>query len=168
MEDFSFTGGRLCLLILPIAATLVGCNGRGPTVGIDANVGSDTPLALNLAATQPVTLNASLGMDKPLNATVTIEGLAVPYEGTFITEALFNQVNENDSAEYVAAIFGKPDFETVLGDGTTVWRWKYRPTAQVGSLFSLIGGGDKKEPSPDHITAFAIFKDGKLARKWRG
>jgi hypothetical protein len=146
-------------------STFVGC-ARGPTLGIEAEVGSDTPLALNLAATQPVTLNAAIGMDQPL--TVTIEGLAVPYEGTFITEALFDQVKENDSAEYVAAIFGKPDFESVLGDGTTVWRWKYRPTAQVGSVFSVFGNNDKKEPSPDHITAFAIFKDGKLARKWRG
>jgi hypothetical protein len=149
------------------------CTGT-PRVGVDADIGSSRPIAVNLAATQPVTLNAALGMDKGVRAdvgasiTVTVEGLVVPYEGTFITEPLVGQINDGDSQEYVAALLGKPDFEATLGDGSVIWRWKYRPVAQGSPVFSLFGGGDSKEPSPDHITVFTIFRDGKLTRKWRG
>lgn len=157
---------RHCLLALAAGAFLCGCSSK-PGVSIDADIGSSKPIALQVAASQPVQLNGQVSLDKPI--TVNIEGLVVPYEGTFIPEPLIGQINENDSTEYVAAILGKPDFETQLGDGTLVWRWKYRPTAQQGSLFSVFGGSGKSdEPRPDHVTTIAIFKDNKLTKKWRG
>ncbi|MFT3787602.1 MAG: hypothetical protein QM770_15790 [Tepidisphaeraceae bacterium] len=150
-----------------LVAALAGCSGRPMLgVGVDANLSSSQPVALNVAASQPVVINGALSLAHPVE--ITIQGLTIPYEGTFIPEPLFDQIADGDPPDFVAAIFGKPDFESTLSNGSVVWRWKYRPTAQAASLFSLFGSGDRKEPSPDHVSAIVIFKDGKLVRKWRG
>lgn len=147
-------------------ALVVGC--AKPQVGVDAraDVRIDKPVPIEVAQPKPLEIAGPIRFDQPVN--VTIQGLVIEYEGTFIPEPLFGQINEGDSEEYVAALFGKPDFESKLGDGTVVWRWKYRPKGQQGSLFNLFGTSKSDEPRPDHVSAIAIFKDGKLSKKWRG
>ncbi|HEY0008653.1 MAG TPA: hypothetical protein VGB55_08010, partial [Tepidisphaeraceae bacterium] len=103
---------------------------------------------------------ASLGVDKPIE--VRLEGLAIEFEGTFVTPELFGQIKQDQSVEYVAAIIGAPDYETKLGDGTLIWRWKYRPKSQQIPLFNFFGQSDNKEPRPDHITTIVVFRDNKV------
>ena len=131
-------------MILIVAAGLVGC--QQPVVEVAGK--------------------ADVGVDKPIS--VKIEGLAIEFEGTFVTPELFAQIKPEQSQEYVAAIVGPPDHEAILGDGTTVWRWKYQPRSQQIPLFNLLSREDNKEPRPDHITTIVVFRDKKVLTTWRG
>jgi hypothetical protein len=137
---------------LALAPMVVGCARPGVDIGASANVKLDQPVPLRL--------------DQPIE--VRVLGLAVEYEGTFITEQLFNMVQTGSSAEYARAVYGKPDVESVLKDGSAVWKYHFRPTSSQGSVLGLLGGKKEDEPKPEHVITLVFIKDEKVTGKWRG
>jgi hypothetical protein len=138
------------VVALPMIAA-VGCSNPGVEIGAKADLKLDQPIPIQLA--QPIE--------------VRISGLAVDYTGTFVTEQLYNMVQIGSSSEYARAIYGKPDEESTLKDGSAVWKYHYRPTSSQGSIFSLLGKKDD-EPKPEHIVTLVFIKEDKVSGKWRG
>jgi hypothetical protein len=142
--------------LLALSLALVGgCSNPGVDIGAKADVTLHQPVPLKV--------------DQPIE--VRIQGLAIEYDGTFITPTVFNMVEDGSSAEYARAIYGNPDYETKLSDGSIVWRYHYRPKSQQGSVLSVLGGGDKNTkdaPNPEHVTTLVFIRDDKVSGKWRG
>ena len=129
-----------------LCLALAGCRGNG--LGLEADA------------------TANVNVDKPIR--VVIEGLAIEYQGTFVPAALFAQVKDGDRDEYVRAILGEPDQKSDLSDGTTIYRWHFRPKTAPGTLVSLLGNRNNAEVPPEQVTTIVIFKSGLVTQKWRG
>lgn len=90
----------------------------------------------------------------------------VEYEGTWVGEELLDHVDVKETrADWVLAVFGKPDARAELGDGSEIWRWTYRPKG-AQPMPTLLGGRERPVPGP--VTSFVRVKDGVVVEKGRG
>lgn len=100
---------------------------------------------------------------------IQMAGPSVTYEGTYVSEALFDQIDEGKtSGEWVLAALGEPDAMTSLSDGTELWRWSYQPVTQQGALITVWQTGGKDEPNIKQSITLIQLKNGLVAAKWRG
>ncbi len=92
---------------------------------------------------------------------------SVTYEGTFVSEQLFTEVDIGDTTEaYLIALLGEADRRTDLGDGRTLLLYRYWPTEQSAPLVSLLGTGG--ELDPQFVTTAFEIEGGMVVEKIRG
>jgi hypothetical protein len=138
--------------VAALSTFVSGCAKPGVDIGAKADISMSQPVPVRL--------------DQPIE--VHIGGLTIEYEGTMITLPVFNMVEVGSSAEYAYALFGDPDFKSTLSDGSSVWRYAYRPKSQSGGLLGAFGSSNKEEPKPEHVTTLVFIRDNKVSGKWRG
>lgn len=109
---------------------------------------------------------ATLKLDGPVE--IRMQGPTVRYEGTYISDELLELVDAGETTgEWVIAVFGEPDARTQLHDGSSIWRWTYRPVEQTASVIEIFGD-EEKEPRLSTRTVFCQVRDGIVIRKWSG
>lgn len=141
---------------------------EGQAVPIEPAAGSVASLPVSVTMRQAVPVEGAITLEGPIQ--VQVAGPSVAYEGTFISEAMMDLVEEGEtSGEWVLAVFGEPDFRAALSNGEEIWRWTYRPVRHQSALLDLfnIGDDEEKEPRPEHVTAFVTVRDGMVVSKWR-
>jgi hypothetical protein len=145
------------LPLLMTCITLLALSGCGETT-----LKSDSRIDMRMS--EPMRIE--IAMAEPIKVDVNIQGPAIVYEGTFVSEELMEQVDvDKTTAEWVLAVVGEPDQRNAVSDGSEIWRWAYRPTRQQGSFVNFLGGDD---PQPHHILAYVRVRNGIVIEKWRG
>ncbi|MBL8745185.1 MAG: hypothetical protein JNK58_02390 [Phycisphaerae bacterium] len=105
---------------------------------------------------------------RPIQLQVQVQGPTVRYEGTYISDELLERVVIGKATdEWVVAVFGEPDAQSKLRDGSQIWRWTYRPVEQKVSLVEVFGGSEK-EPKFSTRSVFIMLRDGVVVEKWKG
>ncbi len=118
---------------------------------------------LALAGCKPLVVRAELA--NPIEVKAALQ--SVTYEGTFVSEQLFTEVDIGDTTEaYLIALLGEADRRTDLGDGRTLLLYRYRPTEQSAPLVSLLGTGG--ELDPQFVTTAFEIEGGMVVEKIRG
>ncbi|MBC7834103.1 MAG: hypothetical protein H7Y88_03260 [Phycisphaerales bacterium] len=132
-------------------------------------IGSPVKLdALRIDQTVPISIQGPVPISLPGPISISIQGPSTEYEGTYVSEALMEKIQLNDTREdWILAVLGEPTSRATLDDGSEIWRWVYRPAGSQASLVSLLGQGEEK-PTPQPITSFVRFKGGVVVDKWRG
>lgn len=130
-----------------------------------------TPLGLCVMAlagcdtSEPLRMEAAFELKGPIM--MQIQGPVVRYEGTFVSEALFDQVVESEtSRSWVLAAFGEPDRRSPLEDGSELLVWSYRLSAVEGSGLNIVDFGG--ENRPEQVTTILHVANGVVIHKWRG
>lgn len=114
---------------------------------------------------EPLRMEASFELKGPI--TMQIQGPVVRYEGTFVSEGLFEQVKESEtSASWVLAAFGEPDRRSPLEDGSELMVWSYRLSEVEGSGLNIVDFGGENQP--EQVTTILHIADGVVIHKWRG
>lgn len=110
-------------------------------------------------------MEATLDLKGPIQ--MQIQGPVVRYEGTFVSEALFDEVVEGEtSRSWALAAFGEPDRQSDLEDGSALLVWSYRLTAVEGSGLNIVDFGGENQPA--QVTTILHVADGVVIHKWRG
>lgn len=108
-----------------------------------------------------------LKLEGPVTMNMQMQGPTIEYEGVHISDALLERVETGETTEdWVLAVLGEPTSKATLKDGSEIWKWSYKPTAQQASLLSL-WGGTEKEPRLQPSTAYLQLRDGVVVEKWR-
>lgn len=135
------------VLILASLVSLTGC--------------SDSRMALE----SDMKMEGTLRLEGPIQ--MQIQGPAMKYTGTYISENLLDRVKEKETrADWILAVFGEPEEKGKLNDGTEIWKWIYRPTMQDSSLVTLFGKDDEP-PRPQQSATFLRMREGVVIEKWR-
>jgi len=112
-------------------------------------------------------LAGTFKLDGPMQIQMQMQGPTIKYEGTFISEKLFDRVKVGETeSDWLLAVLGEPNFKTALANGHEIWRWTYRPMEQTGSVLSVFGGS-KDEPTLQPSTSFIRLSGGTVVEKWR-
>ena len=110
----------------------------------------------------------NVGLDKLPPIVMQLRGPTVRYEGTYVSEELFERVHVGQTREdWLVAVVGKADVEANLEDGTVIWRWTYKPVEQEAAVVSLLSTS-KDEPRLRPVTTFVRLLRGVVVEKWRG
>lgn len=113
-------------------------------------------------------LGATLKVDGPLQMQMQVQGPTIRYEGTDVSEALFEHIEVDEvTDEWVLAVLGEPQARTRLRDGTEIWRWTYRPVEQQATVIEFFGGGQEK-PELATRNTFVQIRNGVVIKKWQG
>lgn len=113
-------------------------------------------------------LNGALKLEGPVQIQMQVQGPTIRYEGTYISDELIDEVDIGDTTDdWVLAVFGEPTARADLRDGTTIWRWTYRPLVQEASVIEIFSG-DEKDPKLATRTVFIQFRETLAIRKWKG
>ncbi|MGH7132710.1 MAG: hypothetical protein ACREJO_12265 [Phycisphaerales bacterium] len=113
-------------------------------------------------------LNGAFKLEGPIQIQMQMQGPTVKYEGTFVSEKLLEHVKVGETrSDWLVAVFGEPTSRAVLGDGSEIWKWSYRPLEAQGSVFSVFGGGAKDEPKLQQSTTFVRLNNSVVIEKWR-
>lgn len=113
-------------------------------------------------------LNGAFKLEGPIQIQMQMQGPSVKYEGTYVSEKLLDRVNVGETrSDWLVAVFGEPTGKAVLGDGSEIWKWSYRPLEAQGSVFSVFGSGAKDEPKLQQSTTFVRLNNGVVVEKWR-
>jgi hypothetical protein len=113
-------------------------------------------------------LDGSLRLDGPVEITMNMTGPSVKYTGTYVSEKLLERVRLNSTrADWLVAVFGAPDVQAKLDDGTEIWRWSYLPLEQQGAIVDVFAGGGKDEPAVKQSVTVIQLRDGVVIDKWR-
>ncbi len=114
---------------------------------------------------EPLRMEAALDLKGPI--TIQVQGPSVRYEGTYVSEALFDVVKEGETSEsWIIAAFGEPDRVSDLEDGTMLLVWEYNLTEVEGSGLNIVDFGGEKHPAK--LTTMVHVRDGVVLQKWRG
>lgn len=114
---------------------------------------------------EPLRMEAAFELKGPI--TMQIQGPVVRYEGTFVSEALFEQVVESEtSRSWVLAAFGEPDRRSPLEDGSELMVWSYRLSEVEGSGLNIVDFGGENQP--EQVTTILHIASGVVIHKWRG
>ena len=138
-------------------------------VGMMSVVGGCLPSPMKLEQRLDGEIKTTLKLEGPVQIQMQMQGPTIKYDGTFISERLFDRVNVNETrTDWILAVLGEPSSRAELDNGTTIWKWSYRPLEQEASLFSVFGGGSKDEPKLQTSTTFLrIDRGGLVLEKWR-
>ncbi len=150
---------RAFLAIIPLAAALPAC--------------SELKTDMKMAGEMKMQMDGNIKMDGAMAMKIegpiqmTLQGPTITYAGTYVSEKLLEQVQEQrTTGEWVLAVFGEPDERKALSDGSEIWKWHYRPTEESALAFSLFGG-DKDKPRTPQMLCFVQIMDGVVVRKFR-
>lgn len=111
-------------------------------------------------------LNGALRLEGPVQIQMEMRGPTVRYEGVFISERLLERVEVNKtSTDWLLAVLGEPTGRAELRDGTSIWKWSYRPLEQEASVISLFGSA-KDEPALQPSTVFVRLRNDVVIEKW--
>ena len=119
-----------------------------------------------------------------MDGTFRMEGPLVLSEGSYVSDAMFESLEEGSHKSWAIGIFGQPDQRTTLEDGSELWRWTFLQTqTDIGvnpSLLSLGDGKDEKGKTAEEAmmssqssktvitnTYVHIVRD-RVEAKWRG
>lgn len=112
------------------------------------------------------TMATSLKLEGPIE--MRLQGPTVRYEGTYVSDELFALVKAGETTDdWLIAVFGEPDARAELRDGTSIWRWTYRPTEQTASVIEVFGG-EEKEPKLSTRSVFCQIRARLVVGKWKG
>lgn len=131
---------------------------------------SDKPITMNGNMTGRLDgqVQTAIKLEGPVQMQVQLQGPTIHYEGTYISDELVEEVQTGKTTDdWVLAVFGEPTAKADLRDGTTIWRWTYKPTEQQASVVDLFSS-DPKEPELAARTVFIQFRDSVAIRKWKG
>jgi hypothetical protein len=138
---------------------------EGPLYG---RLAHDARLDGNLTTNLTGQLGTSLRLEGPMTIQVQVQGAGIKYEGTYISDELFDHVKLNEATDdWVLAVFGPPSARTPLRDGTEIWRWVYRPTSQESPIFEVFNKSEK-EPKLATRAVFVQFRNQVVIKKWKG
>lgn len=113
-------------------------------------------------------LATTLKLDGPIQMSLQMQGPTIRYEGTYISDELLGHVEVGKTTgEWVLAVFGKPDAQTALKDGTEIWRWVYHPVEQQVSMVEMFSSSEK-EPKLAAHSVFVMLRAGVVVEKWKG
>ena len=113
-------------------------------------------------------LMTTMKLEGPINMQVQMQGPTIRYEGTYISDELFDHVKLNKATgEWLIAVLGQPNAMSELTDGTEIWRWTYRPVEQQTSLVQVFSSREE-EPKLATRSVFVTLKDGVVVEKWKG
>lgn len=114
---------------------------------------------------EPLRMEAAFELKGPI--TMQIQGPVVRYEGTFVSEALFDQVVQSEtSRSWVLAAFGEPDRRSALEDGSELLVWSYRLSEVEGSGLNIVDFGGENQP--EQVTTILHVANDVVIHKWRG
>lgn len=114
---------------------------------------------------EPLRMEATLDLKGPIQ--MQIQGPVVRYEGTFVSEALFDEVQVGETSEsWARAAFGEPDRRSDLEDGSALLVWSYRLTEVEGSGLNIVDLGGESQPA--QVTTILHVAEGVVIHKWRG
>jgi outer membrane protein assembly factor BamE (lipoprotein component of BamABCDE complex) len=131
---------------------------------------SDKPITMNGNMTGRLDgqLNTALKLEGPMQIQMQVQGPVIRYEGTYISDELLEQVQDGKTTDdWVLAVFGEPNARADLRDGTTIWRWTYKPIEQQASVVEVFSKSEK-EPKRATRTVFIQFRDAVAIKKWKG
>ncbi len=113
-------------------------------------------------------LEGSFRLDGPVEITMNMTGPSTKYTGTYVSEKLLERVRLNSTrADWLVAVFGEPDVQAKLDDGTEIWRWSYLPLEQQGAIVDVFSTGGKDEPTVKQSVTVIQLRDGVVIDKWR-
>jgi hypothetical protein len=139
------------LVMLPLLALVAGCSDQ---LKLDGNVNGQITTAIKL--------------EGPVQLQMQVQGPIVKYEGTYISDDLFGQIQVSKATDdWILAVLGEPDARSTLRNGTEIWRWTYRPTEQQASIVEL-WTKTEKEPKLAARSVFLQIKSGVVIEKWKG
>ncbi|MDZ4753947.1 MAG: hypothetical protein SGJ11_05565 [Phycisphaerae bacterium] len=125
---------------------------------------SSKPLQLD----STMKLEGSFRLDGPVEITMNMTGPSTKYTGTYVSEKLLERVRLNSTrADWLVAVFGEPDVQAKLDDGTEIWRWSYLPLEQQGAIVDVFSTGGKDEPTVKQSVTVIQLRDGVVIDKWR-
>jgi hypothetical protein len=127
------------------------------TLFVATLVGCDT--------SKPLRMEAVLDLKGPI--TMEVRGPSVSYEGTYVSDGLYELVEEGVTSEtWIVAAFGEPDRRVELEDGSALLVWEYNLTAVEGSGLNIVDFGDEGKPAK--LTTLAHVANAIVIKKWRG
>ncbi len=115
-------------------------------------------------------MNGTISLEGPITMNMKMEGPSMKYDGTFISQELYDAVEvKNTRAEWALAAFGEPDSRSQTAEGGEYWVWRYRAASVNLSPVKIMNvGGDDEEESPPSMTVVLEIVNGTVIRKWRG
>lgn len=131
---------------------------------------SDKPITMNGNMTGRLEgqVDTALKLEGPVQIQMQVQGPTIRYEGTYISDELIDEVETGKTTDdWILAVFGEPTAKAELRDGTTIWRWTYKPTAQEASVVEIFSSNEE-EPKLATRTVFIQFRDAVAIRKWKG
>ncbi len=138
------------------------------TLALFGVIGGCLPSPMKLEQRLDGDIKTTLKLDGPVQIQMQMQGPTIKYDGTFISERLFDRIKVNETrTDWILAVLGEPTSKAELDNGTTIWKWSYRPLEQEASIFSVFGGS-KDEPKLQTSTTFVrIDRAGLVLEKWR-
>ncbi len=113
-------------------------------------------------------LETALRLEGPIQMQVQMQGPTIRYEGTYISDELLGHVEIGKATdEWLLAVFGKPDAQAALKDGSEIWRWTYRPVEQTASIVEMFSSSEE-EPKLATRSVFVMLRGGVVVEKWKG
>jgi outer membrane protein assembly factor BamE (lipoprotein component of BamABCDE complex) len=86
-------------------------------------------------------------------------------EGVYVGPETIAQITPGSSQAYVLAVLGEPTSKADVGDGRSLWKWRYvERHKSSGSLLFVFGAKSEDESSN---TAYVEFRGGEVVKAWR-
>jgi hypothetical protein len=148
-----------------IATQLTGCSTDKPMT-LNSNLNGDMKLGGDMKLSGD--MKAGLSVEGPIQISMQLQGPTIKYEGTYISDELFEVVKTGKTTDdWILAVFGEPTAQAALKDGTSIWRWTYRPTMQEAAVIEVFAD-EKKQPKLATRTVFVQLREGVVIEKWKG
>lgn len=118
---------------------------------------------------KPLRMEAAMRLDGPVTIQMQMQGPTVRYDGTFVSEKLFEEIKvDRTSEEWVLAALGEPDRRLELRDGGALLVWAYRLAEVEGAFVNVVEVGDDEKKQPSNMTTILRLEGGVVREKWRG
>lgn len=124
-------------------------------------------LALCSCGETRMVMDGTMRLEGPVQIQTSIEGPSIQYEGVYVSDALIKRVDKNKTrSDWILAVFGTPNDQSELSDGSSIWKWSYRPSSQKISIVSVFGGSGDDKPASAPRTVFAHMRDDVVVDIW--
>lgn len=111
-------------------------------------------------------MDGTMRLEGPIQIQTSIAGPSIQYDGVYVSDELIERVDKGKTrTDWILAVFGEPNEQRPLDDGSSIWKWSYRPSSQQVSIVSVFGGSDDK-PASAPRTVYVQMKDDVVADIW--
>ncbi len=86
-------------------------------------------------------------------------------EGVYVGPETVAQITPGSTQGYVLALLGEPTSKVEIGDGRSLWKWRYVERKKSSGSLLLVFSADSEHKSAS--TAYVEFADGKVVKSWR-
>lgn len=118
---------------------------------------------------KPMRLETTFKLDGPIQMQMQMMAPSMRYDGTFVSEPLFDQVKVGTTTrDWLVAAFGEPDRTSTLPDNSEYLVWAYRLAAVKGEGINVLSVDTKKSNEPAQVTTIVHVVNGIVREKWRG